>query len=308
MPDGLFCRENLRYNGCMKKVLHKIVFPTAGLGTRFLPATKASPKEMLTIVDKPLIQYGVEEALAAGMGEIIMVTGRGKRAIEDHFDISAELEANLKAAGKDEIYRTVSDISNMAEVAYVRQKRALGLGHAVACAAHWVGDECFGVALADELIIAEKPAMQQLREVFEQTGCSVIGLIRVPSHLVSRYGIVAAREEGGLMRLTDMVEKPSSADAPSDMAIIGRYIFTPRLFELLADTKPGKGGEIQLTDAVARLAQEEPVYGVLIEGDRFDAGNPLGFLMANSALGLQHPEYGDEFNHFLKHLMKNQRH
>lgn len=292
----------------MKKILRKIVFPTAGLGTRFLPATKASPKEMLTIVDKPLIQYGVEEALAAGMDRIIMVTGRGKRAIEDHFDISAELEANLKAAGKDELYRKVSNISNMAEVAYVRQKRAMGLGHAVACAEHWVGGESFGVALADELIIGDKPAMQQLREAYEQTGCSVIGLVRVPAEVVSRYGVVAAHEEDGLLRLTEMVEKPRPEEAPSDLAIIGRYIFTPRLFDLLADTKPGKGGEIQLTDAMARLAQEEPVYGVLIEGNRFDAGNPLGFLMANTELGIRHQEYGDAFNSYLNHLLGNQRH
>ena len=246
----------------MKRPLNKIIFPTAGLGTRFLPATKATPKEMLTIVDKPLIQYGVEEALASGMGEIIMVTGRGKRAIEDHFDISAELEANLKAAGKEALYQEVSRVARMAEVIYVRQKKALGLGHAVACAAPWVGDEPFGVALADELIIAEKPAMQQLREVHEKTGRSVIGLMRVPMDLISRYGVVAAVEENGLLRLTEMVEKPQPADAPSDLAIIGRYIFNHRLFELLADTKPGQGGEIQLTDAVARLAQEDPVYGV----------------------------------------------
>jgi len=289
----------------MKSTLNKIIFPTAGLGTRFLPATKASPKEMLTIVDKPLIQYGVEEALAAGMDQIIMVTGRGKRAIEDHFDISAELESNLKAAGKDDLYKEISHISRMAEVAYVRQKQALGLGHAVACAAHWVGNEPFGVALADELIIADKPAMQQLREVHEQTGCSVIGLMRVPVDHVSRYGIVASREENSLLRLTDMIEKPQSGDAPSDMAIIGRYIFTPRLFGLLAETKPGKGGEIQLTDAVSRLAQEEPVYGVLIEGNRFDAGNPMGFLMANAELGASHPQFGDEFSHFLHQLLQN---
>ena len=289
----------------MKRTLNKIIFPTAGLGTRFLPATKASPKEMLTIVDKPLIQYCVEEALAAGIGEIIMVTGRGKRAIEDHFDISAELEANLKAAGKDALYQEVSRVSRMADVVYVRQKQALGLGHAVACAAHWVGDEPFGVALADELIIAEKPAMQQLREVHERTGCSVVGLIRVPSHLVSRYGIVEAKEENGLLRLGKMVEKPQPEDAPSDLAIIGRYIFTPRLFALLAETKPGKGGEIQLTDAVARLAQEEPVYGVLIEGNRFDAGNPMGFLMANAELGARHPQFGGEFSNFLRHLLQN---
>jgi len=282
----------------------KIIFPTAGLGTRFLPATKASPKEMLTIVDKPLIQYGVEEALASGMDEIIMVTGRGKRAIEDHFDISAELEANLKAAGQDEIYREISHISRMAEVVYVRQKEALGLGHAVACAHHWIGDEPFGVALADELIISTVPPMQQLREVYEQTACSVIGLIRVPPHLVSRYGIVqASQEQGGLLRLQDMVEKPSAGEAPSDLAIIGRYIFTPRLMALLSDTEPGKQGEIQLTDAIARLAREEPVYGVLIEGKRFDAGNPLGFLMANVELGQNHPKYGKAFSEFLQQLI-----
>jgi len=287
----------------MDRPLKKIIFPTAGLGTRFLPATKASPKEMLTIVDKPLIQYGVEEALAAGMNEIIMVTGRGKRAIEDHFDISTELESNLKSAGKDELYREVSHISRMAEVVYVRQKQALGLGHAVACATHWIGDEVFGVALADELIIAKVPAMQQLRQVYEQTGYSVIGLMQVPAHLVSRYGIVQARQEkGGLLRLQDMVEKPQADEAPSDLAIIGRYIFTPRLFELLADTKPGKQGEIQLTDAIARLAKEEPVYGVIIEGQRFDAGNPLGFLMANVKLGQHHHKYGEAFTDFLRQL------
>lgn len=287
----------------MTSLLKKIIFPAAGLGTRFLPATKASPKEMLTIVDKPLIQYGVEEALAAGMDEIIMVTGRGKRAIEDHFDISAELEANLKSAGKDEIYREISHIARMAEVVYVRQKEALGLGHAVACARHWVGHEPFAVALADELIIAASPPLQQLREVYEKTGCSVIGLMKVPSHLVNRYGIVQAREEqDGLLRLEDMVEKPDIKDAPSNLAMIGRYIFTPRLMELLADTRPGRQGEIQLTDAIARLAGEESVYGVLIEGKRFDAGNPLGFLMANVELGQRHPKYGEEFSEFLHQL------
>jgi len=287
----------------MKKVLRKIIFPTAGLGTRFLPATKASPKEMLTIVDKPLIQYSVEEALASGMDEIIMVTGRGKRAIEDHFDISAELEANLKSAGKDEIYREISHISRMAEVAYVRQKQALGLGHAVACATHWVGNEPFGVALADELIIAETPAMRQLRQVYEQTGRSVVGLMRVPARMVSRYGIVeASQEKNGLFRLRNMVEKPPVEEAPSDLAIIGRYIFTPRLLELLADAAPGKLGEIQLTDAIARLAKEEPVYGVIIEGKRFDAGDPPGFLMANVELGRRHHKYGEAFTDFLRQL------
>ncbi len=282
--------------------LSKIVFPAAGLGTRFLPATKATPKEMLTIVDRPLIQYGVEEALASGMDEIIMVTGRGKRAIEDHFDISAELEANLKAAGKEALHQEVSRVARMANIAYIRQKQALGLGHAVACAAPWLDDEPFGVALADELILADTPAMQQLREVHERTGGSVIGLMRVPRELAPRYGMVAAEPDGDLLRLTGMVEKPEPDEAPSDLAIIGRYIFTPRILELLAEARPGKQGEIQLTDAMDRLAREEAVHGVIIEGQRFDAGNPLGFLEANVQLGRRHPELGEAFSAFLSRL------
>jgi len=283
------------------KGLRKIIFPTAGMGTRFLPATKATPKEMLTIVDRPLIQYGVEEALAAKMDLIIMVTGRGKRAIEDHFDISAELEANLKKAGKSALYKEVSRVARMAEVIYVRQKEALGLGHAVLRADHWINDEPFAVSLADELIVGAKPAMQQLREVYEQTGHSVLGLMQVPEDQVSKYGIVDyVAEEGGLLRLTDMVEKPSPKDAPSRLAIVGRYVFTPRLMELLRDVKPGKGNEIQLTDAIALLAKEEPVYGVLLDGERFDAGNPAGFLVANAVLGMNHDIYGAELKRVLK--------
>ncbi len=270
------------------------------MGTRFLPATKASPKEMLTIVDKPLIQYGVEEALAAKMDQIIIITGRGKRAIEDHFDISAELEANLKKAGKEKLYQKVSHVARMAEVIYVRQKEALGLGHAVLCARHWVADEPFGVSLADELIVGDAPAMQQLRHVYEQTGCSVIGLMQVPENQVHKYGIVAYQaEEEGLLRLTGMVEKPTPEEAPSHMAMIGRYIFTPRLMDLLRDVKPGKGGEIQLTDAISALSKEELIYGVLLVGQRFDAGNPGGFLQANAVLGLQHEEYGDALRQVL---------
>ncbi len=283
------------------KPLRKIIFPAAGNGTRFLPATKATPKEMLTIVDKPLIQYGVEEAIAADMEQIIMITGRGKRAIEDHFDISTELEASLKRAGKSELYDEVSRVARMAEVIYVRQKEALGLGHAVLCARHWVGDEAFGVSLADELIISDNPAMQQLRQVYEQTGCSVVGLMQVAADKVHKYGIVAyEQEENGLLRLTDMVEKPAVEDAPSDMAIVGRYIFTPRLMELLREVRPGSGGEIQLTDAIATLSKEEPVYGLLLDGQRFDAGNPEGFLQANAVLGMQHPQYGAALRKALK--------
>lgn len=285
----------------MQAPLRKIIFPAAGLGTRFLPATKASPKEMLPIVDKPLIQYGVEEALASGMDEIIMVTGRGKRAIEDHFDISAELEDNLKKAGKEAIYEEISKIAHMANIAYVRQKESRGLGHAVHCAAHWIDDACFGVALADELIVSDVPAMQQLRLIHEKTGASVIGLMQVSHDSVSRYGIVDANKEGDLLRLKHLVEKPSPENSPSDIAIIGRYIFTPRLMSLLKDTPQGVNGEIQLTDAIDRLAKEEPVYGVLIEGHRFDAGNPLGFLRANISLGLIHPEVGGDLADFIRH-------
>ncbi|MDX8397481.1 MAG: UTP--glucose-1-phosphate uridylyltransferase GalU [Mariprofundaceae bacterium] len=288
----------------MPTSLRKIVFPAAGMGTRFLPATKATPKEMLTIVDKPLIQYGVEEALAAGMDEIVIVTGRGKRSIEDHFDISAELEANLHAAGKDTLYKEISRVSRMADVAYIRQKQALGLGHAVLCAAPWIGDECFGVSLADELILSpKKSAMGQLREVHEKTGASVIGLARVPDAELHRYGIVEAHDEKGLLRLDGMIEKPSIEQAPSNLAIVGRYIFTPRLFDFLKDTKPGLGGEIQLTDAISKLAAEQPVYGVLLEGERFDAGNPYGFLLANAKLGLQHPQHGEHLREALKDLL-----
>jgi len=281
--------------------LRKIIFPAAGNGTRFLPATKATPQEMLTIVDKPLIQYGVEEALAADMEQIIMITGRGKRAIEDHFDISAELEASLKRAGKSALYDEVSRVARMAEVIYVRQKEALGLGHAVLCARHWIADEAFGVSLADELIIGDNPAMQQLRQIYDQTGCSVVGLMQVPSDQVYKYGIVAYKEEeNGLLRLTDMVEKPDVEAAPSNMAIVGRYIFTPRLMELLRAVRPGSGNEIQLTDAIAALAKEEPVYGLLLDGQRFDAGNPEGFLQANAILGMQHPQYGSALRKALK--------
>ncbi len=285
----------------MSQQLRKIIFPAAGMGTRFLPATKATPKEMLTVVDKPMIQYAVEEALASGLDDIIMVTGRGKRAIEDHFDISAELEANLDAAGKSELYQEVSRVARMASMAYIRQKEALGLGHAVLCAAPWVGDECFGVSLADELMISDIPVMQQLREKHEQTGFSVVALARVPEADVSKYGIVEVEEEAeGLFRLKGMVEKPDAKDAPSNLAMIGRYIFTPRLFDFLKDGKAGVGGELQLTDAMNELAKVEPVYGMVVDAERFDAGNPLGFLIANLTLGLRHEKYGALLKEHLK--------
>jgi len=287
----------------MKYSIRKIIFPAAGMGTRFLPATKATPKEMLTVVDKPMIQYGVEEALASGMDDIIMITGRGKRAIEDHFDISAELEASLHAAGKDELYQNVSHVARMASIAYVRQKEALGLGHAVLCGAPWVGDECFGVSLADELMISNVPVMKQLRDAHEKTGFSVVALARVPGSDVSKYGIVdVKKEEDGVFQLRGMVEKPQEADAPSNLAMIGRYVFTPRLFDFLEQGKVGVGGELQLTDAMNELAKVEPVYGVVVDAERFDAGNPLGFLIANLTLGLRHEKYGELLKQHLKTL------
>jgi UTP--glucose-1-phosphate uridylyltransferase len=287
----------------MNHELRKIIFPAAGMGTRFLPATKASPKEMLTIVDKPMIQYAVEEALATGLDQIIMVTGRGKRAIEDHFDVSAELESNLQQAGKEGLYKEISRIAHMADIAYIRQRQARGLGHAVYCARHWVGGEPFAVILADELILAEEPALQQLKNVYARTGASVIGLTRIPRHLSPHYGIVDAVEENGLLRLRRLVEKPDPETAPSDLAIIGRYIFTPRLFHHLKHTPCGTHGEIQLTDAIHRLAREEPVYGLIIDGERFDSGHPLGFLKANVALGLKDPQYGRDLQAYLRELL-----
>jgi len=241
--------------------------------------------------------------LAAGLDDMIMITGRGKHAIEDHFDISAELEANLHASGKDELYREVSRVAHLATIAYIRQKVARGLGHAVLCAEPWVGKEVFGVSLADELMISEVPVMQQLREAHEKTGFSVVAMARVPKEEVSRYGIAkVASEEHGLYRLDGLVEKPAMEDAPSDMAMIGRYVFTPRLFHHLRQGKIGVGGELQLTDAMDALAQEEPVYGLVVDAERFDAGNPLGFLIANVSLGLRHPKFGNLLKEYLKGL------
>jgi len=274
--------------------LKKIIFPAAGMGTRFLPATKANPKEMLTIVDKPLIQYAVEEAAEAGMDQVIIITGRGKRAIEDHFDASIPLENDLQKKGKMDLFEKVQAVSSLAEIAYVRQKQALGLGHAVLCADNWVHDEPFGVSLADELIVNDVPAMQQLRAVYNRVGCSVIGLLRVSDDQTHKYGIVECEnDDGGLIRIVATIEKPESGTAPSNLTMVGRYIFTPALMRLLKDVAPGNGGEIQLTDAISLLLKEEKVYGVLLDGQRFDAGTPDGFLRANISLGLQNPVYGE---------------
>lgn len=284
-------------------IVRKAVFPAAGLGTRFLPATKASPKEMLPLVDKPLIQYGVEEAIASGIRQIVIITGRGKRAIEDHFDISLELEQALSSKGEAKLLAEARAIANMTSICYVRQKEALGLGHAILCARDVVGKEPFAVVLGDDIIDSSKPCLQQLLDVAGERSASVIALERVPREVASLYGIIAGEEEGdGVWRITDMVEKPPQEEAPSDLAIIGRYVLTPTIFPLLAETKPDRRGEIQLTDGLRALLREEPVYGVVFEGKRYDAGDKLGFLQATVEYALKNGELGEAFRRYLKSL------
>jgi len=286
-----------------QKKIRKAVLPAAGLGTRFLPATKASPKEMLPLVDKPLIQYVVEEAVACGIHDIIVITGRGKRAIEDHFDVSFELEVTLKDKGKEKILEAMRAISEMANFWYVRQPEARGLGHAVACARSMVGDEPFAVLLADDVIHHETPALKQMMEVYEEFGTSVIGLKPVPEAEVVNYGVIASQPlRPGLHRVVDMVEKPKPADAPSNLSVTGRYILDPAIFGALEQTTVGAGGELQLTDALKAMLRGRIIHGLELQGRRFDAGSKLGFLMATVALGLDSPELGPEFRAFLKDL------
>jgi len=279
----------------------KAIFPVAGLGTRFLPATKASPKEMLPLIDKPLVQYVVEEAVASGIQQILFVTGRGKRNIEDHFDISVELEAHLYDKGKDKELSHVREIAEMVDIFYVRQRQALGLGHAILCAKDFVGNEPFAVLLGDDIIDSERPCLGQLLEVFDERKGSVLALEKVPMENISSYGCVEANLlAGNTFRVTNMVEKPSREDAPSDMAIIGRYILTPRIFGILENQEPGKGGEIQLTDAILKLSKEENVYGCLFEGLRHDCGDKLGFLKATVDMALKREEFRGEFEAYLR--------
>ncbi|MCL4485014.1 MAG: UTP--glucose-1-phosphate uridylyltransferase GalU [Nitrospirae bacterium] len=288
------------------KELRKAVFPLAGHGTRFLPMTKASPKEMLPLVDKPVVQYTVEEAVASGVGQIIMVTGRGKRAIEDHFDISYELEDVLREKGKLKLLEDVRRISFMAEVVYTRQKESLGLGHAVLCARNLVGEEPFAVALADEVIDAKEPALAQLLDVAREFDAPVIGVQEVPPAEVSHYGIIRGQEiREGLFRVESLVEKPRMEEAPSRWAVIGRYVLTPDIFSILENQTPGVGGEIQLTDALVTLAAHRPVYAVKIEGRRYDTGDKGGFLRATVRFGLKNPELGPEFRKFLVDLLEH---
>jgi UTP--glucose-1-phosphate uridylyltransferase len=286
----------------MRPPLRKAVFPVAGFGSRFLPATKASPKEMLPIVDKPLIQYAVEEAAAAGITEMIFVTGRNKRAIEDHFDKAYELETELERNNKDVLLDMVrSVLPEGVRCIYIRQAEPLGLGHAVLCAQPVVGNDPFAVLLADDLIDAQPPAMCRMTEIFAQTGCSLLGVEEVPRSQTQSYGIVTIEDmQGDTARIHSIVEKPKPAAAPSNFAVIGRYVLTPRIFELLAAVTPGSGGEIQLTDAISALLAHERVLAVRLPGRRYDCGSKLGYLQATLEYGLRHPETGEAFARYLK--------
>jgi len=288
----------------MAKV-RKAVFPVAGLGTRFLPATKASPKEMLPVVDKPLIQYAAEEAYAGGADQLVFITGRHKRSIEDHFDKAYELEAELASAGKHKLLAVIRTVlPPHVNCIYLRQPEALGLGHAVLCAKPVVGDEPFFILLADDLIRNdEKGVVEQMAEVYERTGASVLSVQEVPRNETNKYGIVETeRQPDGTLRVTSMVEKPAPEDAPSNLAVVGRYLLTPTIFEKLEQTTPGAGGEIQLTDAIAALLKEETVIAHLFEGKRYDCGSKEGYLEATVEYALAHPELGDSFRAYLKRL------
>lgn len=286
--------------------VRKAVFPAAGLGTRFLPATKAQPKEMLPIVDKPLIQYGVEEAMHSGIQNIIIVTGRGKSSIEDHFDVSFELEQLLESKNKGDMLSMVRGISDMIDVSYVRQREALGLGHAVLRAKELVGHEPFAVVLSDDIIASQTPCIRQLLDVYEYYGASVLALMEVPTEQISAYGIVDAElvsdngRENRLFRIRNMVEKPKPADSPSNLAIIGRYILTPEIFHCVESIEPGSGGEIQLTDALKYMLRNRPIYGLKFEGKRYDAGDKLGFLKATVEFALGRHDLGDPFREYLR--------
>ena len=290
----------------MNSVIRKAVFPAAGLGTRFLPATKAQPKEMLPLVDKPIIQYGVEEAVASGVDNIILVTGRGKNAIEDHFDVSVELESFLEARGKREQLEEVRKISSMMNIAYVRQGEPLGLGHAVLVTRELVGNEPFAVILADDVIDANPPALKQMIDVFEKVGGPVLAVERVSRDDISNYGVIApdlsANLGDGIYRVLDLVEKPPKTEAPSDLAIIGRYILTPDIFPCLAATKSDRTGEIQLTNGLRELLKQRPIYACEIKGVRHDTGNKLGFLKAVVYFAMRRPDLAGKFSDYLTSL------
>ncbi len=289
----------------MSKLVRKAIFPAGGLGTRFLPATKVIPKEMLALVDKPLIQYGVEEAIASGIEHIIIITGRGKGTMEDHFDHSFELDATLERRGKHELLAVSRSVATMARINYVRQKEPLGLGHAVLCAKELVGDEPFAVILPDDVIDADPPCLKQMIDVFTEKKGSVLATQTVEGPAISSYGVLAGSpdpENPRIYNCTGMVEKPKLEDAPSKQAIIGRYVLSPRVFSLLEQTRPGAGGEIQLTDGIKALLKEEKVFGYTFKGKRYDAGDKFGMLQATVEFALKRPEFGDKFRSYLKEL------
>jgi len=289
-----------------QKQVRKCVFPVAGMGTRFLPATKANPKEMLPIVDKPLIQYAAEEAEAAGIDTLIFVTGRNKRSIPDHFDKAYELEAELEARGKDALLKKVQDIlPSSITCVYLRQAEALGLGHAINCARPVVGDEPFAVILADDLVDNDggKNSLSQMLDIYNETGCSVLGVERVPMEETYKYGVVGGEQiRDRLWKSSEIVEKPAPEDAPSNISVVGRYILTPGIFDMIDKAGRGVGGEYQITDAIALLMKDEPVYAYEFEGKRYDCGSKLGYLEATVEYGLSHEELGEDFRKYLKAL------
>ncbi|UEL48675.1 UTP--glucose-1-phosphate uridylyltransferase GalU [Terrisporobacter hibernicus] len=285
----------------MRKTIKKAIIPAAGLGTRFLPATKAQAKEMLPIVDKPTLQYIIEEAIASGIEEILIVTGRNKKCIEDHFDRSVELELELEKKGKSAMLEMVQDISNMVNIHYIRQKEPKGLGHAVHCAKSFIGNEPFAVLLGDDIVDAKTPCLKQMINAYDEYKTSILGVQQVDKDKVNKYGILDVKHiEDRVYKVKDMVEKPAIEEAPSNIAILGRYIITPAIFDILENQEPGKGGEIQLTDALQTLATKEAIYAYNFEGRRYDVGDKLGFLEATVDFALKRPELRDDFVDFLR--------
>lgn len=287
--------------------VRKAIIPAAGLGTRFLPATKAQPKEMLPIVDKPTIQFIIEEAIASGIEDILIITGRGKRAIEDHFDRSFELEEALKSKHQEELLQQVRDIANLVDIHYIRQKEPKGLGHAIYCAKSFIGDEPFAVMLGDDIVDSEVPCLRQLIDVFNEYKTTILGVQHVDPTEVNKYGIVAGKlVDDRVYKVKDLIEKPDVESAPSDIAILGRYIISPAIFKYLETAKPGKGGEIQLTDALKELSRHEAMYAYVFSGRRYDVGNKLGFLEATVEYALKREDLRDEFKAYLKRVVEKE--
>ncbi len=292
----------------MPNSIKKAIFPAAGLGTRFLPATKASPKEMLPIVDKPMIQYGVEEAISCGLKEIVIITGKHKRSIEDHFDYAFELEEKLKKSGKKKLIAEINRL-NKIKIGYIRQGYALGIGHAISCARPFVNDEPFAVILSDDIIDPGDTLLKDMVELYKKLKSPILALEKVPVSEIHRYGVIGGvKEWDGVYRLDTLIEKPSAESAPSDLAIIGRYILTPDIFEILEKSRPGKGGEIQLTDAIAKLLKERPVYGYLFKGKRYDAGDKFGYLKATVDFALKNPDLSGPFKSYILDVARKLKH